>query len=117
MKLILKILFVAGAILIASYFVPGITIESFWPTAVIASIVFGILNTTIKPLIKLISLPINFITLGLFTFIVNAWVFWILTFVHGVSINGFVSALLGSIIVSIVKLLIDSLIKNKKNKL
>ncbi len=114
MRLILKILFVAGAILFAAHVVPGITIESFWPTAVIASIVFGILNVTIKPLLKLISFPINFVTLGLFTFVINALVFWALTFVHGVSVESFISALLGSIIVSIVKLFTEGLTKKKK---
>ncbi len=114
MKLVLKILFVAGAILIAAYIVPGITIEAFWPTAILASIIFGILNTTIKPILKLITLPINFITLGLFTFVINAWVFWTLTFIEGVSVKSFISALLGSIIVSIVKLLTDSLTQKKK---
>ncbi len=116
MKFILRIIFVAAAILLAAYWVPGITIESFWPTAVIASIVFAILNTTIKPILKVISFPINFITLGLFTFVINALVFWMLTFLHGVSINSFISALLGSIIVSIVKMLTEGLTHKSHKK-
>ena len=116
MRFILRIIFVATAILLAAYWVPGIVIESFWPTAVLASLFFSLLNTTIKPILRIISFPINFITLGLFTFVINAWVFWMLTFLHGVSINSFISALLGSIIVSIVKMLTEGLTHKKKKK-
>jgi putative membrane protein len=107
MKLILKILAVAGAMLLASHFVTGVTVEAFWPTAIIAALVFGVLNLTLGPILKLLTLPINFLTLGLFVFVINALLFWLLDFLDGVVVEGFVAALLGSLVISIVKWIVD----------
>ena len=110
MKIIAKLLVVALAMLVAAHFVPGITIAAFWPTAVIAAIVFGVLNILLTPVLKILTLPVNLMTLGLFTFVINALVFWLLTFLDGVTISGFVAALLGSLIVSVVSWLAGKLL-------
>ena len=98
----------AGAILLAANLIDGITVISFWPWAVIAAIVLGVLSLVIKPIISFFSFPITILTLGLFTFVINALIFWMLTFLEGISINGFVPALLGSLFVSIAVWLVDS---------
>lgn len=99
-----------GAILLAANLIDGIAVTSFWPSAVIAAIVLGVLSLVIKPIISFFSFPITILTLGLFTFVINALIFWMLTFLEGISINGFVPTLLGSLFVSIAVWLVDSFV-------
>jgi len=86
-------------------------VESFWPTAVVAAFIFGVLSVTVRPLLKLFALPITFITLGLFGLLINILVFWLITFVPGVTIDGFVPAVLGLIIITIVSWITDAILK------
>ncbi len=99
-KYIVKLFVVALALLGAAYFVDGITIANFWPTAVLAAFVFGVLGMTVRPLLKLFSLPITVMTLGLFGLLINIVVFWLVALVPGVSIDGFMAAIWGLIIVT-----------------
>ncbi len=110
-KYIIKLLVVAGALLVAEHFVSGITVDSFWPTAVLAAFIFGLLNVTVKPILKILAFPITFISLGFFGLLINILVFWLITFVHGVTIDGFVPAMLGLIIVTIVSWVADIILK------
>lgn len=101
MKIIIRILITALALLIVEHFIPGISINSFY-TAVLAAIILGVLNLFVRPILIILTLPINILTLGLFTFIINASIFWfVASFVEGFSVSGFLPALLGSIVVSI----------------
>ncbi len=111
MKFLIKILVVAGAMLLAAQFVPGITVEAFWPTAIIAALVLGVLNLVVAPILKILTLPINILTLGLFSLVINAIVFWLLTFLDGITISGFVAAFIGSLIVAIVKWIADTFLQ------
>ena len=72
MKYLIKILVNAGAVYLVSYFLDAVIINNF-KLALIVAIVLGILNVTIKPVVKLLTLPINIITLGLFGFILNGF--------------------------------------------
>lgn len=111
MKLIIKMFVVAGVlVLLDSIKSIGVSVDNFWPWAVIAAVVLGILSLVIKPIISFFSFPITILTLGLFTFVINALIFWMLTFLEGISINGFVPALLGSLFVSIAVWLVDSFV-------
>ncbi|HMO82740.1 MAG TPA: phage holin family protein [Candidatus Paceibacterota bacterium] len=102
MKIITKILLVALVLLIVAEYVPGIAVEGVYP-AIIAAIVLGILNVIVKPILFILTLPINILTLGLFTFIINASLFWFAaTFVEGFAVSNFWYALFGSIIVTAV---------------
>ncbi|MBI5078265.1 MAG: phage holin family protein [Candidatus Yonathbacteria bacterium] len=102
MKLIAKWIIVALTILALPSFVPGITITSFG-TALLVAAFFGILNTVVRPLILLVAFPITLITFGLFSFVVNALLFWgVGSFVKGFEVAGFVPALIGSLVVSAV---------------
>lgn len=112
MKIIIRFLAVAGAVLLASQLIEGIVVDQFWPTAVVAAVVLGALNITIRPILGILTLPVNILTLGLFTFVLNALVFWLLDFIDGVVIAGFVSALLGSLVVSVVKWVFDLVFSN-----
>jgi putative membrane protein len=72
-----------------------------WPVAVIFAIVLGILNALVRPILMLVTCPINIVTLGLFTFVVNAAVFWLAAqLVPGIRIDGFLGALIGSVAVT-----------------
>ncbi len=90
------------AILLAAYIVPGIEVAGFY-AAVIAALVLGAINLTLRPILFLLTLPINLLTLGLFTFVINALLFWfVASFIEGVEVAGFVPAFIGALIISVV---------------
>jgi putative membrane protein len=92
------------AILIAAYLIPGVTTTIL--AAIIFAVVLGIINTFIKPIIKILTLPITIITLGLFSLVVNALLILLAAnFVPDFSVDGFWSALLFSIVVSLINAL------------
>lgn len=93
---------VAAALLITAFVVPGFSVKNF-KAALIAALVIGILNVTIRPFLLFLSLPINILTLGLFTFVVNAIVLKLCAaLIRDFDIRGWGSALLGAIILSVV---------------
>lgn len=101
MFIVVRVLVTALALLVAAYLVPGIIVDSLY-IAIIAAIILGLLNLIAKPVLIILTLPINILTLGLFTFIINAAIFWfVASFVGGFSVEGFIPALIGSIIVSV----------------
>ncbi len=113
MEIIGKLLLYCGMMYGITFFVPGVTIDMLWPTAVIAGVVFYLINTVVKPIIKLLTLPINLITLGLFSFVINALAFWFVGYlVKGFDVIGIQAAFIGSIVASIgawiISLLMDS---------
>lgn len=102
MKILIRVLITAVGLLIAAYIIPGIEVASIY-IAIIAAIVLGLLNLIIRPLLILLTLPITILTFGLFTFVINAVLFWFAaSFIDGFSADGFIAALIGSLIVSIV---------------
>lgn len=101
-NLITRLLINILAILLVAYYIPGINVEGFY-TALIVAVILGLLNLTIKPILVVLTLPINIITLGLFIFVINAGLFWFVsTFIEGFSVSGFLPALLGTIVISVV---------------
>lgn len=113
MRLLFKWIIAALAILAAAYFVPGIHVASFI-TALIVALVLGVLSITIKPVVKLITLPLNLLTLGLFSLVINALFFWLVgTVIKGFTVDGFVAAFLGSLVVSVVNFIGDKLTDKK----
>lgn len=102
MKLITKLLLTTLVLLIVAEYVPGISVDGFYP-ALIAAIVLGLLNLIVRPILFVLTLPISILSLGLFMFVINALLFWFATtFVDGFSVETFWHALLGSLIVSAV---------------
>src|SRR6185437_14642971 len=103
----------AVTLLLISEYVPGILVESFY-TAVVVAILWGILGLTVRPVLKLLTLPINILTLGLFSFVLNALLFWLLaTFVAGFHVYGFIPALEGSVILAIVAWAVRAVFKHE----
>ncbi|MEK7558655.1 MAG: phage holin family protein [Patescibacteria group bacterium] len=107
MAIIFKWFISAGAIFGAAYFIPGILVLNFY-TALVASLLLGVLNITVRPILYLLTLPVNLVTFGLFSIVLNALIFWLLsTVVKGFQVDGFIAALLGSLFVSTVTFIAD----------
>jgi putative membrane protein len=97
MRLILRWLINALALIVATKFIAGFQVESFY-AAVIAALILGLLNAVVRPVLVLLTLPVNIVTLGLFTFVINAGLVWFMsTFVQGVAVDGFLPALMVAI--------------------
>lgn len=107
----LQIIINAVAFYVTSYLVAGFVIGS-WQALFIISIVWGILTMLIKPILVILTLPINILSLGLFTFVINAGLLMLMDrLVSGFSVSGFSTALIASVILSIVYIFLSSLIK------
>lgn len=112
LRFVVKTLINAAAIWVATAIVTGITLTSGdWQhktlTVILVAVIFGVVNFVIKPIVKLFSLPLFFLTLGLITFVINALMLWLTSWASGklsldFHVDGFVPALLGSLIISIV---------------
>lgn len=114
MKILATWVLVALVILSLPSFIPGIEIGSTsFGTALLVALFFGILNAVVRPIILLIAFPITIVTLGLFSFVVNAGLFWwVGSFMEGFHVDGFVPALLGSLVVSATTFISDKLLSN-----
>lgn len=107
LDLILRWILLALALLVVAAIIPGIAISGFG-TALIVALVIGLINLFIRPIVTILTLPINLLTLGLFTFVINALMLWLAAaLVSGFEISGFFAALLGSILLSIFSLVIN----------
>ena len=102
MGFVIRVLVNGGAMLLAASIVPGVSVRSV-TTALIAGLVLALINAIVRPILVVLTLPITLLTLGLFIFVLNAFCFWLASvFVPGLRVHGFVPALLGSLIVSVV---------------
>lgn len=116
MALLGKLLINTLALIVTTWIVPGFTISEIW-TAVLAAIVLGVVNTFIRPIMLLITLPFNIITLGLFTFVVNAIMLWLTAyFVSGFRIENWLSAILAAIVLAVVSTILGSILKEGAGK-
>ncbi len=110
MKILARIIVTAFALLLVAHFLPGITVTGIFP-ALIAAVILGLMNALVRPILVILTLPITIITLGLFIFVINGFLFWfVASFIDGFAVSGFWIALLGSVLVSIVSSLVNKLI-------
>lgn len=110
MKLLLAWLINAVALVAVAYLVPGITVDGF-VTALVAALILGLLNTFIRPLLVLLTLPVTILTLGLFIFVINGLVFWFVgSYLSGFVVAGFWPGFFGAIGYSIVSWALSSLL-------
>jgi putative membrane protein len=115
MRLLLVWLINAAALFFVPYLMSSITVDSF-VTALIAALVLGLINTIIRPLLILFTLPATVLTLGLFIFVINGLLFWAVgSFVSGFHVAGFWSAVGGAILYSIISWALSAIILHKKN--
>ncbi len=107
MKIIVRWLLLAAALLLVAHLYSGVVVASFG-SAMIAALVLGLLNTLLRPLLVLLTLPVTVLTLGLFLFVINAAMFYFAASVlEGFSVTGFGAALIGSLIYSACGVVID----------
>lgn len=109
MNILINWLVSALAVLASAYLLPGVAVSSF-VTALVAALVLGILNAFIKPLLILLTLPINILTLGLFTLVINAGLIMLAAnMVDGFTVDGFWWAVIFAIVLSVVNSVFGSL--------
>ena len=107
MKIIIRWLLLAAALLLVAHLYPGVVVDSFG-SAMIAALVIGLLNTLLRPILVLLTLPVTLVTLGLFLFVINALMFYFAaSMLNGLHITGFTAALIGSLIYSLCGMVID----------
>lgn len=105
-----KIFVIALALVLTAHLLPGVTISGPYP-AIIAAVVFGLLNILVRPVLIVLTLPVTIVTLGLFIFVINASMLLLAAyFVSGFTVSGFWTAVLASLVVSVISTLINRLI-------
>ena len=110
MDFLVRFLGATLAVLLAAYLIPGFVVSGFY-TALIVALILGVLNITIKPILVLLTLPLNLLTLGLFSFVINAaLLLFIASFVEGFTVTGFVPALLGGVVIAVVNWLVHEFV-------
>lgn len=116
MKFLLKLLLTALAVIVLSSILPGITVTNYG-TAFIVAVTISLLNVFVKPLLIFFTLPVTIVTLGLFLLVINAVIILLAgKLVSGFVISGFFTALIFSVLLSVFRSFLFSLIKEEKNK-
>ena len=116
MKLLLRWLLLAAALLFVAYVYDGVTLNGY-QAALIAAFVIGLLNTFVKPLLVILTLPVTVITVGLFLFVINTLMFWgAASLLDGFNVTGFTAALIGSVLYSILSYLINTAVDSLFSK-
>jgi putative membrane protein len=114
MRLVLVWLVNTLALLALPYVMPGVQVDTF-VAALIAALALGLINTLIRPLLILLTLPATLLTLGLFIFVINGLLFWwVGSFVDGFHVNGFWAGFFGAIVYSIISWLLSMLLPRKQ---
>lgn len=102
-----KLLISAVAFYVTAYLLPGVVISG-WSSLLVVSVVWGILAVLVKPLLILLTLPVNIMTLGLFTLVINGVLVLITAkLVNGFSVNGFGTAVLAALVLSIINMILS----------
>ena len=101
LRIATKLLITMLALLFVAEYIPGIFVSGFY-IALIVAVILGLINLTLKPILLILTLPINIITLGYFTYLMSAFLFWfVATFIEGFTVAGVLPAFAGALIVSV----------------
>ncbi len=117
-RFILRWIINAVAIFLAIRFVPGISLQSGWLGVIWLALIFGLVNAFVRPLLKMLTCPLILLTLGLFTLLINTFLFWLTgqigqLFGIVITINGFWPAFLGALVVSVVSVILTLVLKDE----
>jgi len=122
-NLIIRLLANAVALAVATWLIAGITLEGATTgrrivTLLIVAAIFGVVNAIVRPIVKLLSLPFIILTLGLLTFVINALMLWLTSWITGkldvqFHVDGFWSALWGALIITVVGMIINVILPDK----
>ena len=113
MGFLVAVLVNTAALWVAVYLLPGLVFEGEWYQWLILGLIFGVVNAFVKPILKLLTLPITMVTLGLFLLVLNALMLYLTSFLAGpilsaFTINSFVDAILGGIIIAVVGMVLHA---------
>src|SRR5882672_4287496 len=110
MRLLIVWLINTVALVAVAYLLPGVSVASF-ASALVAALILGLVNTVIRPILILLTLPATILTLGLFIFVINGLLFWFVgSFVEGFVVGGFWAGFFGAIVYSILSWLLSALV-------
>ncbi|OFW13135.1 MAG: hypothetical protein A3F70_03345 [Acidobacteria bacterium RIFCSPLOWO2_12_FULL_67_14] len=121
MHIVLRLLITAAALWAATRLVSGISFDGDWRLLFVVALVFGVLNVSLRPLLWVMTLPLLIVTLGLFTFVLNAVMLWVTGALSdalglGFHVDGFGAAFLGALIVSIVSFLLSLFVASDRHR-
>ncbi len=117
-SLLLRLIFNAVGLYVATRVVPGISFEGDWTTIVLVALIFGVVNALVRPVLELLTCPLIVLTLGLFVFVVNALMLALTSWVAGqlnlgFQVNGFIPALLGAIVIGVVSFVLSLVFRDE----
>jgi putative membrane protein len=113
MRLLLTWIINAAALMALPYLMHSVTVTNIG-AALIAALVLGLVNTLIRPVLVLLTLPVTFLSLGLFILVINGFLFWLVAqFVSGFHVEGFLSAMLAAILYSVISWALSTLLLRK----
>ena len=117
-KFILRWVINAIALFLAVYLVPGVSLQGGWASLIWLALIFGLINAFLRPLLKLLTCPLIVLTLGLFTLLINTFLFWLTSqvgqaFGIGFTISGFWPAFLGGLVVTVVSVVMSLILKDE----
>lgn len=108
--MLLRFVGTVAAVILTVNIVPGIAVADGWLTVLLVALVWSVITMVVRPVLSVLTLPITIVTFGLFSFILNALLFWAMELVvPGFSVDGFLAALLGAIVLSIISWLINKI--------
>jgi putative membrane protein len=122
MHILLRLLVNAAALWVATRLVPGISFEGDWRALLLVALIFGVLNALVRPILFLLALPFLILTLGLFTFVLNALLLWLTSAISdalqlGFHVSGFWAAFFGALVVSVVSVLLSMLLPSRRQRM
>ena len=117
-KFILRWIINAVALFLAVRFVPGVHLQGSWVSIIWLALIFGLINAFLRPLLKLLTCPLIVLTLGLFTLLINTFLFWLTgqigqAFGIGFTIDSFWPAFLGGLVVTVVSVVLSLILKDE----
>lgn len=113
MKLLLRFILLTAAVYLADYFIAGIHLDG-WMSILVAGVALTIIQVIVKPIVKVLTIPITILTLGLFLLVLNALFFWFVSgLIPGMTVDTFMAAFLGSLIVSVMNWIADRATKDR----
>jgi len=118
MTLIVRWFINALALMLVAYLYSGVQVDNIF-AAMVAALMLGLVNAFVRPVLVFLTLPVTILTLGLFIFFINAFLFWFVTeIVKGFTVTGFMAAMIGSLMFSVISLVTNWLVfdRDKKKK-
>ena len=118
MAFFVRLLVNAAALWVATQIVPGVTFTGTWPALLGVALTFGVINTLVRPVAWVLTLPLIVVTIGLFLLVLNGLMLWLTSSISstlglGFHVDGFGSAFLGALVVSIVSTILTMVVKDR----